>query len=343
MSPHNLGRTQDRPSRAIGKIRGCLRTVTPAPPAGVRLYGARMSQPVDPNRGYPGRPQQQPYGGQPYQGDPYGQQPYGGQQQYGGQPYGGQQQYGAQPYRDPRYDAQPPGQQQYGGQRSYAPPTRRAPMERPARGLRLPRRIPGLGLLLTVLGLVVQVLSFTVLPWVRFGAADSGSVAIPRIWQLAAENGTHGFGGWYVVLFSYPLAVLGIVLALASVLESVASKVIWGGLALVGLGVLALKYGFGSLGGGGLDLSALQIVIAIAAVAGLVVVVFMLRTAVAMFRRVAGLILLGLAGVHVAAITDLVRDSGVEQLSVGAFGPALGYLLTAVAAFAGPRRLAGLS
>lgn len=70
-------------------------------------------------------------------------------------------------------------------------------------------------------------------------------------------------------------------------------------------------------------------------------VIFVLKMAVTTFRRVAGLILLSIGGVHVAAVSDL-GASGLDQLSIGAIGPALGYLLTAVAAFVGPHRLARL-
>ena len=272
-----------------------------------------MSQPVDPYRGDPGHPHQ-PYGGQPQGGQPHGRQGYGGQ-----------------PYATP----------------AVQPPQARPAAPRPAPSNRRPRRVPGLGLVLALLGLVVQVLSLTVLPWVRFGAAEPGATDMPKVWQLAAEYGTHGFGGWYVVLFSYPLAALGIVLALASVLESVALKMIWGGLTLIGLGILVVRYGFGPFAdlagtdGDGLNFTTVEIVIATVAVVALVAVIFMLRTAVSMFRRVAGLVLLGIGGVHVAAIMDLVKDSGVDQLSIGAYGPAAGYLLTAIAAFTGPRRLPG--
>ena len=199
--------------------------------------------------------------------------------------------------------------------------------------------------MLTLLGLVVQVLSLTVLPWARFDGNGPASAAMPTVWRLAAEHGTHGFGGWYVLLFSYPLAVLGILLALASVLESAALKMIWGGLALVGLGVLVLRYGFGPFAElaltdtGGLHFSTQEITTATIAVAVLVMVIFVLRTAVSTFHRLAGLILLGLAGVHVAAVVDLVSGPVAEQPSIGAYGPAVGYLLTAIAAFTGPRRL----
>jgi hypothetical protein len=199
------------------------------------------------------------------------------------------------------------------------------------------RRIPGLGLVLTLVGLVIQVLSLTVLPWV-------GSVSMPQIWDVATEFGTHGFGGWYVVLFSYPLAALGILLALATVLDSVALKIIWGGMALVGLGVVVLRFGFGPLTGmfGDKGFSRQEIITAVIAVAAAVVVILVLKTAMSMFRRVAGLILLGLAGVHVAAVIDLVKDGGAGELGVGAFGPAVGYVLIAIAAFTAPRRVPGV-
>jgi hypothetical protein len=205
--------------------------------------------------------------------------------------------------------------------------------------------VPGLGLILTLLGLVVQVLCLTVLPWARVDGGQSASAAMPEIWRLTTQEGTHGFGGWYVLLFSYPLAALGILLALASVLESVALKIIWGGLAVIGLGVLVLRYGFGPFAelatsdSGGLHFTTQEITTALIALGAIVVVIFVLRTAVSTFRRIAGLILLGLAGVHVTAVWDLVRVSGAEQLDIGAYGSALGYVLVAAAAFAGPRRL----
>jgi hypothetical protein len=207
-------------------------------------------------------------------------------------------------------------------------------------------RVPGLGLLLTGLGLVIQILSLTVLPWVRVDAASGGSISLPELFDLATEVGAHGFGAWYVVLFGYPLAALSILLALASVLNSVALKMIWGGLAVAGLGFLVLRYGFGpfaemATGDGPLDFSRQEITTAVIAAAALVVVVFLLKMAVSMFRRVAGLILLGFAAVHVAAVADLTTGS-TAQLGIGAYAPAVGYVLVAIAAFVGPRRLPGI-
>jgi hypothetical protein len=203
----------------------------------------------------------------------------------------------------------------------------------PARG---PRRIPGLGLVLTGLSLVVQVLSLTVLPWMSAGGPRPVSESMLDLWKLANEFGTHGFGAWYVVLFSYPLAALGILLTLAAVLDSVAMKVIWAGLTLLGLGILVLRFGLGPfaevvVGGHPLDFSRQEITTAVIAIGALVAVIFMLKTAMGMFRRVAGLILLSLAGVHVAAVLDLVKGAGIESVSFGAYGPVLGYLLGAVA------------
>ena len=200
------------------------------------------------------------------------------------------------------------------------------------------RRVPGFGLALVLLGLAVQVLSLVVLPWAPLGANQPAPMSMPEIWRLTAD-GAHGFGGWYVLLFSYPLAALGILLALASVLESAALKAIWGGLAVIGLGILILRYGFGPFAGE-LHFTTQEVTTATIAAAALIVVVFVLRTAVSTFRRVAGLILLGLAGVHLGAVFDLAN--GVDQLSIGAYGPAIGYLLTALAAFTGPGRLLGL-
>jgi hypothetical protein len=244
------------------------------------------------------------------------------------------------PYRgDRRFSYQRPPDQQS----RYAPMVLQGPPVAPA--VRS-RRLPGLGLVLILLGLIVMVLSLTVLPWAWLDGSEAGPVAMPEIWQLVTEYGTHGFGGWYVTLFSYPLAVLGVLLALASVLESVALKVIWGGLAIIGLGILVLRYGFGpfaelATADTGLNFTTQEITTATIATAALVAVIFMLRMAVSTFRRIAGLILLGVTGVHAAAVWDLVNESGAEQLSAGAYGSTIGYALIAVAAFTGPRRLAG--
>ncbi|GAB3463253.1 hypothetical protein GCM10027436_74040 [Actinophytocola sediminis] len=200
-------------------------------------------------------------------------------------------------------------------------------------------RIPGLGLILTLLGLVVQLLSMLVLPWVSASAAGGESISLPKLWDLVSDLGASGFGGWYVVLFTYPLAALGVLLALVSVLESVAMKFVWAGLAIVGVGYLVLRYGLLELFGGdaGIDLSRQELTTLVIAVAVLVLVIFMLRTAMVWFRRIAGIVLLVLAGVHVYAVQDFAAES--DALSLGAYGPALGYVLSGVAALIGPRRL----
>ncbi|HEX2133720.1 MAG TPA: hypothetical protein VHH15_19410 [Actinophytocola sp.] len=252
----------------------------------------------------------------PYQGDP-GRQPYGRPPQ---QPYPPQQRYQQDPYRQP-----PP--------RRPAPPPERPSYDDGGRGFRL----PGLGLILTLLGLVVQVLSLLVLPWLSSAAARGESLSLPRLWDLLTDLGASGFGGWYVVLFTYPLAALGILLALVSVLESVAMKFVWAGLALVGVGYLVLRYGLLQLvGGDGVDLSSQELTALVVAVGVLVLVIFMLRTAMVVFRRIAGVVLIGLAAVHVYAVRDF---ADADALTIGAYGPALGYLLTGVAALIGPRRL----
>jgi hypothetical protein len=64
----------------------------------------------------------------------------------------------------------------------------------------------------------------------------------------------------------------------------------------------------------------------------------MLKMAMSTFRRLAGLVLLVIAGVHVAAVSDLTDGFGFEDVRIGAYGPALGYVLAAAAAFVGPRR-----
>lgn len=288
--------------------------------------------------------------GGPYRDDQYPRPPQGypqGDYQRGYPPQ--------QPAYDPRHD------QGYGGggypepdyrsgypERGYgeqqmAPP-RRPVAERPAPPPPEPEgggfRLPGLGLLLSLLGLVVQVVSFTVLPWV-YSAGNKDSQALPAIWDLATNFDAHGFSGAYVVLFSYPLAVLGILLSLVAVIESVAMKVVWAGLTIIGIGVLALRFGpFGELfTGGSADFSRKEITFAVIALAALVVVIFMLKMAMSTFRRIAGLVLLVIAGVHVSAVSDLTDGFGFEDVQLGAYGPAVGYALAAAAAFIGPRRL----
>lgn len=288
-----------------------------------------MSRPADPYRGEPRAPYPPNYSQQPYESPPpYDQSPY--QQSPYGQSHD-QSAYGHQP----PVAAPPPARPEY---RARAAAVSDGPT----------LRIPGAGLLLTLAGLVVQVLSLVVLPWVHVAGVGASSASMPEIWRAFTENGAQGFGGWYVALFSYPLAALGIVLALATVLQSVAAKAIWAGLTLIGLGVLVLKNGLGPFAsvafgdGETLEFTTPQIIIAIVGLAAVVIVIFMLRMAVSMFRRVAGLILLSLAGVHTAAVVDLVKTTGYAELSVGAFGPALGYVLVAVAAFVGPRKLPGI-
>jgi hypothetical protein len=197
-------------------------------------------------------------------------------------------------------------------------------------------RLPGLGLILTLLAIVVQALSLSVLPWVTAGG---DSEALPSIWKLAKDVSAGGFSGAYVLMFSYPLAVLGILLSLVAVLQSVVTKVIWAVLALIGVGALALKFGWHSISGGGFDFSRQEITFGIIALSVLVVVIFMLRMAMSTFRIVGGLLLLVIAGVHVAALNDMSGDAGFSVFGIGAYGPAVGYVLSAAAAFIGPRRL----
>jgi hypothetical protein len=280
-----------------------------------------MSRPGGPYRDEPGRQQYQPqqYPPQQYQDQRHPDQRY--QQQ--------QPQYPQQGYR-------PQSGQRPAPQRPAAPPP---PPERDGRSFPL----PGLGLLLSLIGLVVQILSFTVLPWV-YSSASKDSAALPAIWDAAKNFDAQGFSGAYVVLFSYPLAVLGILLSLVAVIESVAMKVVWAALTIIGIGVLVLKFGLGPIGekitGGELDFSRQEITIAVIALAALAVVIFMLKMAMSMFRRVAGLVLLVIGGVHIAAVSDLSDGFGFADLQVGAYGPAVGYVLAAAAAFVGPRKLA---
>lgn len=249
------------------------------------------------------------------------------------------------PYPPSNRPAQPgryPQQQQGGYQREeyrrQPPPPRRVEPERPSRGL------PGIGLVLALIGTAVQLLSLTVLPWITLTSGGS-SQSLLTTYRNLTDGGAHGFGDWYVVVFSYPLAILGVLLAFAAVLESVAMKVVWGGLVLIGLGFLLLRYGFGPLTGtfggksGAMEFSTVDIVLALVALVAVVVVIFALKMAVSMFRRIAGVILIVLSGVHLAAVMDLVNASDLSELSVGAFGPSVGYLLIGIAALIGPRRV----
>ncbi|WP_157440444.1 hypothetical protein [Actinokineospora inagensis] len=290
---------------------------------------------------------QDPYREDPYQQAPYQQDPYYDQQgSYGQQdPYHRQQPgYPQQGYQQQGYQDQgyrPPAQQPQ-QQRPAAPratPSQAAPPRpsAPSRSGGLPR-VPGVGLVLAVIGSVVQLLCLTLLPW---ATGDHNSQTLFTLVKNLADGKAHGFADWYVLLFSSPLMVLGILLSFAAVLESVAMKIIWAGLALLGAGYLALRFGLGpatGLFGVRKDFSTRDVIVAIVAVAVIVVVVFVLKAAVANFRRVAGLILLVLSGVHITAAADLA--SGFQHLSVGSFGPSLGYLLTGVAALIGPKRFA---
>ncbi|CRK55121.1 hypothetical protein [Alloactinosynnema sp. L-07] len=272
----------------------------------------------------------------PYRPPGQPQQPYRPGNQQGGYQHPGYGQAYQQPAHQPGYQ---PGyeQPQYRDPAPHRPEPRQAP--RPAPPTTPPSgglRIPGLGLILTLVGSLVQILCLTVLPWV---SAGNDPRSLFDLWDQLSKS-ANGFGDWYVVIFSYPLMILGILLAFAAVLESVAMKVVWAGLMLLGLGYLLLRYGFGPLTGsfGEHDFGTKEIVLAGVAVAAVVLVVFVLKTAVTMFRRVAGLVLIALSGVHIYAVMDLVKAADLSELNIGAFGPSLGYLLIGVAALIGPRR-----
>jgi hypothetical protein len=316
-------------------------------------------QPQPPQQGYP--PQGYPQQGYPQRGYPDQGQGYGPGQGY-------QPNQGFDPGFDPDYDPDPafdrggytpydePGYDDRGyGNRGYddrgygqRPTSRAGAPERPAAPEPTPEyqgggfRIPGLGLVLSLLGLIVQVVSLTVLPWVTAGGEEA---SLPKIWDLVHDFGTGGFSGTYVLLFSYPLAALGVLLSLVAVIQSVASKVIWAILTIIGLAVLVLRYGLGPFGSmvssdKPLTFSHKEIVLAIIALSALVIVIFMLRMAMTTFRIVGGLILLACAGVHVAALNDMTGGDGLAGFGIGAYGPALGYVLAALAAFIGPRKIA---
>jgi hypothetical protein len=187
-----------------------------------------------------------------------------------------------------------------------------------------------------VLGALVLLVSVTLLPWV------DGELSLATLWDRVRDIPSMGFGDWYVAIAGYPLVALGILLSFAAVLESATMKVIWVVLTVLGLGYIAFQYGIGPLTGlvgdsGGFSLA--ETMVAAGALAGIAVVLLVLRSAIGMFRRIAGLILLGLSGVHISAIVDLVGANGFGELSSGAYGPALGYLLAGAAAFTGPTRL----
>ncbi|WP_156753658.1 hypothetical protein [Actinokineospora pegani] len=255
------------------------------------------------------------------------------------------------PRQDPyqRQDPYGPAPYAHGQQQAQRPPAQRP--QAPQRPPRQPRsesgggfRLPGLGVLLAVVGTLVQVVSLTLLPWVTVRGADSASLL--ELWELVSEGGPKDFAGWYVLLFSYPLVVLGVLLAFTAVLESVAMKVVWGGLAILGLGFVALRFGLGPLTGlFGVEerFSPGELAVGAVAVALAVGVAFALKTAISVFRRIAGVVLLALSGFHLTAVLDLAGGldlTDLAGLSPGAFGPSVGYLLIGVAALIGPRRLA---
>lgn len=306
--------------------------------------------PSGPYQGEPGRPdpygrppqqqtrqyRQPPQYGEPQYGDrhqdPYGNDPYGRDQQardpYGRDPYG-RDSYGRDPYR---------GGEPYPQQEQHRPSAREM---YPDEGGGFRFRLPGLGLILSIVGIAVQLLCMIVLPWVSASAAGGKSLSLPQLWDLANAANAQGFGGWYLLVFSYPLAALGIVLALVSVVESVAGKILFVCLAVLGLGWLLVRYGVGPaaglFGGEKGGFSHQELTTTGIAAGGIVVVLFMLKTGLAMFRRIAGLVLLVFAGIHLYAVQDLF-PAGADP-SLGAYGPALGYALSGVAALVGPRRL----
>lgn len=301
-----------------------------------------MSRPGGPYRDerYPPEQRQYPQDGyqQGYPQRGYPQQDYG--QGYGdeyGRGYAPDNRAGYAPDYGPDYG--PDRGAGYGQRQEPYRPQRPAP-ERPAPeperegggGFRL----PGLGLIFILLAIVVQALSLSVLPWITAGG---DSAALPSIWKVAKDVSAGGFSGAYVLMFSYPLAVLGILLSLVAVLQSVVTKVIWAVLALIGVGALALKFGWNSISGGGFEFSRQEITFGIIALSVLVVVIFMLRMAMSTFRIVGGLLLLVIAGVHVTALNDMSGDAGFAIYGLGAYGPALGYVLSAAATFIGPRRI----
>ncbi|PWW67119.1 hypothetical protein [Actinokineospora spheciospongiae] len=312
-----------------------------------------MSEPPHPPRrphpdqwreqGHPAQPHRDRYR-EPGHPDPgYG----GGSHQEHGYQAHGYQEHGYQDHghRDRSGVGYQDGGHQPAGHRPR-PRAQRPPGPRPERPQRSESgggfRIPGLGVVLALLGTLVQVVSLTLLPWLTGAGGDSASLI--DLWRtVSADGGPKDFGDWYVLLFSYPLVVLGVLLAFSAVLESVAMKVVWGGLALLGLGYVALRFGLGpftGLFGVEQGFSAEQLAIGAGALVLAVGVAFALKTAISMFRRIAGVVLLALSGVHVSAVVDLAKGVDLADLSLGAFGPTVGYLLIGIAALVGPRRFA---
>jgi hypothetical protein len=313
-----------------------------------------------PQQGYPpqrGYPDQTPdYGPGPDYGQGYAPTPdYGPGPGHGAGPDLG---HGADPRYDQGYAPDPGYDRGYGDRgydergygyddryadRDYDGPTRRTARPEPepdygddggGRGIIK----PGLGLVLSLLGLAVQVASLVFLPWL---SAAGDSATLPKLWDAAKDVGDGGgFSGAYVFLFTYPLAALGVLLSLVAVLESVVMKVIWAILAFLGVAGLAVKFGWNPLSGGGMNFSRQEITLGIIGLVVLVVVIFMLKMAMSSFRIIGGIILLVCAGVHVYALKDLTGEAGFSLLGIGAYGPAVGYVLAALAAFIGPRRIA---
>lgn len=290
-----------------------------------------FGQPQRRGQAYPEQNYQQPQ----YQQPGY-QQPGYPEPQYQ-QPQYQQPQYQQPGYPEPQYQSYDQQYQSYDQGQQYQP----SPREMyPDKGGGLGFRLPGFGLILSLLGIAVQLVCMLVLPWVSASAAGGEQLTLPQLWDLATEANLQGFGGWYLVVFSYPLAVLGIVLALVSVLESVAGKVIFAGIAILGIGYLVVRYGAGpaaGLFGEEKGFSRQEMIAVGIGVGALVLVLIMLKAGLAMFRRIAALVLLGMAGVHVYALQDLFADG--EGLTFGAYGPAVGYGLSGIAALIGPRRL----
>ncbi|HEX6359073.1 hypothetical protein [Actinophytocola sp.] len=289
-----------------------------------------------PQQGYPDQGYEPDYGqgygqnhGQGYQRGSTQDQGYGAGQGYD-PGYAPDERYGTDQGYDRGYGDQQPYRPQHSGAERPRPSAPPPEPEHEGGGFRL----PGLGLLLSLLGLVVQVLCLVVLPWV---SGPAGTAGLPELWDAAKDVSAGGFGGSYVLLFSYPLAALGILLSLVSVLESVVVKVIWAILALIGVAALALRFGWDSISAGSFDFSQQEITYGIIALSVLFVVIFMLKMAMSTFRIVGGLVLLAVAGVHIAALRDMTTS--LSELEIAAYGPAVGYVLAALAAFIGPRRI----
>lgn len=83
-----------------------------------------------------------------------------------------------------------------------------------------------------VVGVLVSVLSVTVLPW---QTGDRGTLLLPQVWQLAVTQPQPTAADYYLFAAAYPIALSAILLGFTAFLDSVALRWTTFGLAVVGL------------------------------------------------------------------------------------------------------------